>query len=161
MGNEHIGTYLNDHLAGAIAAVELLEHLEDAQKGTPLEKFFNQLRLDVLADRKKLESVMAALEIDQSSVRKASAWLTEKFTELKLRFDDPSKGALLLLESVEVVSIGIEGKRLLWRSLKTTAEKSSRLKLLDYDDLIKRAEEQRDRVERVRLQAVVAALPPG
>lgn len=49
---------------------------------------------------------MKALNIDQSRMRKASAWLAEKFTELKLRFDDPKAGALLLFESLEALSLG-------------------------------------------------------
>jgi len=47
---------------------------------------------------------MKALNIDQSRTRKASAWLAEKFTELKLRFDDPKAGALLLFESQSSLS---------------------------------------------------------
>ena len=30
MVNEHLATYLNDHLAGSVAAIELLEHLQAA-----------------------------------------------------------------------------------------------------------------------------------
>src|SRR5438067_2160325 len=40
MGNEHIATYLNDHLAGSVVALELLEHLEAAHDNTPLAEFF-------------------------------------------------------------------------------------------------------------------------
>jgi len=158
MANKRIETYLNDHLAGAVAAIELLEHLESAHKGTSLQIRFAELRRDISADRHELESLMVALNVDQSSLRKASAWLTEKFTQLKLRLDDPSGGPLLLLESIEVISLGIEGKRLLWRALRATSEKSYALKALDYERLIKRAEEQRDRVETIRLEAARQAL---
>jgi len=40
MDNEHIATYLNDHLAGSVVALELLEHLEAAHDNTPLAEFF-------------------------------------------------------------------------------------------------------------------------
>ena len=40
MTSEQLGTYLNDHLAGSVVAVDLLEHLEKAHAGTPLQKFF-------------------------------------------------------------------------------------------------------------------------
>jgi|RhiMetdeSRZDD1v2_1073273.scaffolds.fasta_scaffold609614_2 hypothetical protein len=30
MANKYLATYLNDHLAGSVAAIELLEHLEAA-----------------------------------------------------------------------------------------------------------------------------------
>jgi len=48
--------------------------------------------VDIAADRDELEALMKALNIDQSRTRKASAWLAEKFTELKLRFDDSKAG---------------------------------------------------------------------
>ena len=60
--------------------------------------------------------------VAESRTRKATAWLTEKVTELKLRLDDPAGGALRLLEALEAVSLGIEGKRALWRALAAAAE---------------------------------------
>jgi len=158
MASEHLVTYLNDHLAGSVAAIELLEQLENEHAGTPLNRLFAELRLDVLADRQELEALMAKLRIDQSSARKASAWLTEKLAELKLRIDDPAKGFLRLLQAIEVLSLGIEGKSLLWRSLAAAAEQSPTLRTLDYERLTTRAEEQRRNLEAVRLEAAKKAL---
>ena len=58
MPGPHIGTYLNDHLAGAAGAIELLEHLERARAGTPMAPFAAGLRVDILADRGVLEDLM-------------------------------------------------------------------------------------------------------
>ncbi|MDX6696439.1 MAG: hypothetical protein QOF02_4042 [Blastocatellia bacterium] len=161
MADEHIATYLNDHLAGSVVALELLEHLEAAHKGSPLESFVAELRADIEADRKELESLMSALNISESRTRKASAWLTEKVTELKLRLDDPAAdGDLRLLESIEAVALGIDGKRALWRALATAAEDEPKLRALDYERLERRAEEQRSRVETARLDAAKKALVP-
>ena len=161
MADDHIATYLNDHLAGSVVALELLEHLEAAHKGTPLESFFAGLRVDIEADRKELESLMNTLGISESRTRKASAWLTEKVTELKLRLDDSeAAGSLRLLESIEAVALGIDGKRALWRSLAAAAEVDPRLKALDYERLERRAEEQHSRAETVRLDAAKKALAP-
>jgi hypothetical protein len=158
MANEQMATYLNDHLAGSVVALELMEHLEAAHAGTPLESFFAQLRADVTADRHELEGLMERLQITESLTRKATAWLTEKFTEIKLRVDDPAGGALRLMEALDVLSLGIEGKRGMWRALSAVAEEAEWLRLVDYERLIKRAEEQRSRVEEVRLKAAKAAL---
>jgi hypothetical protein len=157
MATEQLATYLNDHLAGSIVAIDLLKHLESAHANTPLQKFFVDLRTAIEADGKQLETLMSKLEIKQSSVRQFSAWISEKLTQLKLRFDDPGAGALLLLESLEVLSIGIEGKKLLWRNLATIAETESELRLLDYEQLIARAEQQRSDVEVVRLASAKKA----
>jgi len=161
MAEEHIATYLNDHLAGSVVAVELLEHLESVKQGTSLEQFFAKLRADIVTDRQELEELMRQLNIQESRTRKASAWITEKFTQLKLRLDDATDGPLHLLEAVEGLSLGIEGKKSLWRSLAAVAETTPALRMLDYDRLIQRADEQRDRVEAVRLDAARAALTLG
>ncbi len=34
MANESLATYLNDHLAGSVVALELLDHLEEDGAGT-------------------------------------------------------------------------------------------------------------------------------
>lgn len=160
MGNEHLATYLNDHLAGSVVALELLEHLESTHKGTPLESFFKELTVEITADREKLEALMSQLNISESRTRKASAWLTEKVTALKLRFDDPSDGDLRLFESLEALSLGIEGKRGLWLALSTVAEKTPSLQVLGYQELIRRAEEQRSRVEEKRSETAKRVLMP-
>ncbi len=116
------------------------------------------MRADISADRQELQSIMDRLEIDESRPRKASAWLTEKFTEIKLRLDDPTGGDLRLFESLEVLSLGIEGKRSLWLALSAVAKDSPALRLVDYERLIQRAEEQRSRVEAKRLDSAKTAL---
>ncbi|HEX6862545.1 MAG TPA: hypothetical protein VF414_07015 [Thermoanaerobaculia bacterium] len=158
MAREHIATYLNDHLAGATGAVELLEHLEKEHAGTEVGRLAAGLRADVEADRQTLESLMERLEVGRSRTRKAAAWLGEKAAELKLRLDDPAGGSLRLFESLEVLSLGIEGKRSLWRALAAAAEEAPHLRVADYEGLIRRAEEQRSRVETARLEAARRAL---
>jgi hypothetical protein len=73
MAHEHLATYLNDHLAGSVVALELLEHLEAVHSEDPLRDFFRDLRADITADRDELEALMKTLNIDQSRTRKASS----------------------------------------------------------------------------------------
>jgi len=159
MANEHLATYLNDHLAGSVVAVELIESLESSHEGSPVAAFMRELRIDIEADQKELQRLMSSLEISESRTRQASAWLTEKLTSLKLRFDDSEDGNLRLFESLEALSLGIEGKQSLWRALSATAEVSPELRILDYDLLQKRAQEQRERVESKRLEVARKILP--
>ena len=103
MAEHHLATYLNDHLSGSELALELLEHLERTYAGTALARFAVELRVEIEADRRELEGLMARLQVAQSRPRKAAAWFSEKFAELKLRLDDPSAGALRLLEIFEAL----------------------------------------------------------
>ncbi|HEV7681518.1 MAG TPA: hypothetical protein VGO68_05315 [Pyrinomonadaceae bacterium] len=158
MANRHIATYLNDHLAGSVVALELLDSLEAAHAESELGAFFKQLHADIAADQDELQNLMQHLDIAESRTRKASAWLTEKLTELKLRFDDPKDGSLRLFESLEALSLGIEGKRSLWIALMAAARESSPLRILDYKRLTQRAQEQRARVETQRIETAKKAL---
>src|SRR5215207_2466754 len=121
MSHKHLATYLNDHLAGAITAIDLLSHLESAYAGAEPAGWAAALRADVEADRRELEGLMARWGVSQSPPRKASAWVGEKLAELKLRLDDPSAGPFRLMETTEALSLGIEGKRSLWRALAAAA----------------------------------------
>lgn len=158
MSHAHVATYLNDHLAGSVTALTLLTHLESAHAGTPWQRFFADLHADIAADRQELEALLARLQIAVSRPRQAMAWLAEKFAEVKLRLDDAVAGPLHLLEAVEALAVGIEGKRALWRALATAAECAPELRGIDYERLAQRADEQRQRVEVVRLEAARAAL---
>ena len=157
----HLATYLNDHLAGSVAAVELLEHLEETHAGSDVGRFIAELRVDVEADRQELKTLMGQLQIDESVTRKATAWLAGKATEIKLQLDDSEGGELRLFESLEALSLGIEGKRLLWLALAAAAEEAPAFRLLDYKSLVRRAEDQRNQVEERRLEACKKALLAG
>ena len=66
-------SYLNDHLAGSVGALELLDRLVKTYEGKPLERFFKDLRGDIQEDQKKLEELIHKLGEEESAVRKAGA----------------------------------------------------------------------------------------
>jgi len=158
MANTHLAIYLNDHLAGSKGALELLSHLEDAHASTPVGAALTQLHTEIDVDRRELEHLMQHLHVTVSIPRTVSGWLGEKFAYVKLQLDDKSNGSMRLFEGLEVLALGIQGKRGLWRSLAVVSEKVPELQGFDYDHLIQRAEEQRDRVEGMRLDAATEAL---
>src|SRR4051812_29099952 len=105
MSKSNLATYLNDHLAGSVVALEMMEHLEKAHAGSDVERLIASLGGEVQADRAELEQLMKRLSIAQSYTRKAMAWLSEKSAEVKLRLDDRAGGSLHLLEAVEAIAI--------------------------------------------------------
>lgn len=155
MANEHLATYLNDHLAGSVGALELLERLES--ESAESKAFFAELRADIESDRQELQALMRRLGIAESRTRKVGGWLADKLAQLKLRLDDKAAGSLCLLETLELIGLGIDGKKALWRDLNAAAETAPELRGNDYECLVQRAKEQRGRVETVRLQAAKAA----
>ncbi|MCD6058707.1 MAG: hypothetical protein K0Q89_2237, partial [Thermomicrobiales bacterium] len=89
--------------------------------------------------------------------RKATGWLVEKLSEIKLHFDDAGDGALQRLEALETVSLGIAGKQALWDALAAAAEAAPELGGLDYARLGQRAATQRAVVESLGLRAAQEA----
>jgi hypothetical protein len=158
MVNKHLAIYLNDHLAGATGALELLAHLEEAQAGTTVGAFLTQVHADIEADHQELKQLMERLDITESVTRKVGAWLGEKAAQLKLQMDDKASGSFCLFEGLEALVVGIEGKQGLWRALAVVSGEVPELQGVDYDRLAQRAVEQHDRVDERRLAAAKEAL---
>jgi methionine salvage enolase-phosphatase E1 len=70
---------LNDHLAGAVAALELLADLIETYKGQQLQDFFVDLRRDIEADVNVLRKLIGRTHARESVLRKAIAWIAGKF----------------------------------------------------------------------------------
>jgi hypothetical protein len=151
--SENLGTYLNDHVAGSVLALELLDHLIDLPEA-PDRKLLTQLRIEIQEDQDVLRQLIRSVGAKESTARKAAAWLTEKLGRAKLRIDESGSGELRMLEGLETLALGIQGKLALWRSLATLRDVVPPLKTLDLARLQSRALEQFERVDRLRLDAV-------
>lgn len=152
--HQHLSVYLNDHLAGSSAALEILDHV---RKMEGLGGWVDTIRKEIAEDRQQLEALMAKAGIAQSAARQAAAWMSEKLAELKIRLDDRGQGALTRLELLEALAIGIDGKSAMWIALSACASRSAALGGVDYGFLARRAAEQRAAVEVRRIQAALDA----
>ncbi len=158
MSGEYLATYLNDHFSGSLTTIETLEHLE-----TEVSDFRSELavlKAEIKADHDQLQALMDRLGIAISRIRKVTGWIAEQLAEAKFEVDDESKGSLRRLERLETISMGIDGKTALWRALSAAAEAVPELRGPDYERLAQRAQEQRSRVEILRLRAARLALIP-
>src|SRR6476620_7122090 len=144
--------YLNDHLAGSVGALELLDRLVETYEGKPLERFLRDLRDDIHSDQEQLKNLIQKLGATESAVRKAGAWLVEKLSRPKLDLGEASPDELGLFLALEALVLGITGKRSLWRALRAASGTIPELARLDYSGLEKRAIEQCERVEAKRLE---------
>ncbi|HVF71807.1 MAG TPA: hypothetical protein VM940_09370 [Chthoniobacterales bacterium] len=146
-------SYLNDHLAGSVGALELMDRLVDAHRDKPMGSFFETLRGEIQADQDQLKGLLEKLGGHESSVRKAGAWIAEKLSRPKIDLEsDPDETNVGLLLALEALVLGITGKRSLWRALGAASRTVPELARLDYSGLEKRAIEQCERVEAKRLE---------
>src|SRR4030095_10682940 len=123
-----------------------------------LSSSLSALKAEIEEDREQLKTLMAKQHIEESRVRKAGGWIADGLTEFKLAVDDDEKGRLRRLERLEALAIGIDGKIALWRALDAAARSNTELGGMDYERLSQRGQEQRARVETLRLQAACEAL---
>jgi hypothetical protein len=161
MPDRNLRTYLNHHLAAAVGWLEAVERLQAAEKGTPMARVLTELHAEVTADRQVLEELMARLKVTESETKKATAWLGEKLMRMFMPLNDDRSGALNLFETFEALSLGVEGRRAMWQALSLVAEGNPALQRLDYQLLMKRAEDQRARVEKMRMDVALRALRPA
>jgi hypothetical protein len=137
-GETPLSIYLNDHLAGSAAGLELARRVADAALVSEIEE-----------DRATLIDVMRRLEVETDEARQAIAWVGEKALRVK-------PGGRL--HDLEALSLGVEGKRVLWEALRHARADDPRLDGIDLAALSARAQSQRDRVEEQRLAEAASAL---
>jgi hypothetical protein len=147
-------------MAGSIAAIELVKHLAHLTKGTEREKWFYELGSEIEEDHQVLGRLIERAGGKQSKTRNAIAWLSEKVAQVKLKVDDPGSGELRLLEALETLGLGIQGKVGLWRVLGNISDDQDAFGPVDLPRLEQRARDQFHRVETERLAVARAAFGP-
>jgi hypothetical protein len=130
MSDDALAAYLNDHLAGSVGAIELVERTIRENAGHLLAR--------------RLEEVL-------KEIRKDQAVLQDLIERVGAR-ESPLKKALGRMEVLEALAMGIQGKRGMWRALRVVVSKHPALYGLDLDLLERRAVEQHDQVEQWRLE---------
>lgn len=150
-------TYLSDHLAGSVVAIELIERCQKEHPGGDLGEFLPRLLADIREDQGVLKDLLRRLDSPEPSVKKAMAWLSEKALRLKPQGEALGYSSLALLEDLEILTLGIRGKLGLWTVLQNLAAADERLYGIDFADLARRAREQHDEVESFRQEAARTA----
>ena len=138
-------------------AIELAERTIRENEGGPVAARLSPLVQQIREDQTVLKGVIERLGTGESSLKKAGAWLAEKAGRVKLGGTD-EPGDLSRLEVLEMLTTGVHGKRALWRALRVVAARYEELRGLDLDLLERRAVEQHDELEAMRLEAAKAAL---
>jgi hypothetical protein len=150
-------TYLNDHLAGSVMAIELCERTIQENEGSPFAARLARVLEEIREDQTVLKGLIEGIGAGQNPLKKAGAWVAAQAGRLKLGGTD-EPGELARLELLEMLTTGVHGKRALWRALRVVAARYQEFRGVDLDLLERRAIEQHDQVEELRLEAAKAAL---
>ena len=156
--SDPLATYLNDHLAGAGLAIDLLQAMKSRHDEESLSQFASTILVGVEEDENTLRSLAKNIGSGSNVLKETAAWVTEKVTRIKLGAG--SSGAFGTFEALEFLALGIQGKLGLWHALEVVSASDARLRGLDFSQLIVRAEAQYGRVEELRLSLAPEALKP-
>ena len=158
MDDRLLGIYLNDHLAGATAGVELSRRLHQQNRQTPFGDDLGRIQQEIEEDRETLRTVMKRLGATENPLKTTAAWMAERAGRLKMNGRILGYSPLSRLEELEALRLGVEGKVALWQLLKETRGADPRLEGLDLDALRARGERQSGDLEALRLRAGREAL---
>jgi hypothetical protein len=146
-----LAIYLNDHLAGSTAGVELARRAASNNAGNEYGSVLSGIASEIEEDRAMLEALMDRLGVGRDRVKTAAAWMAEKAGRLKPNGHLLSYSPLSRLEELEILLLGVSGKLAMWRALDHALHE--RLGGIEPSALEARAESQRSRLEALRLQA--------
>lgn len=151
-----LGSYLNDHFAGATGGVELVRRAARSQRGSGTGEVLERLTAELVNDRVALLDMMATLDVPVQRVKSYVAWAAEKVGRLKLNGYVLSRSPLSLLVELEALRLGVEGKAAMWRTVRELANHDRRLDAGRLDDLLARARQQAGTLEELRVRTADA-----
>ena len=148
---KELDSYLNNHLAGSVGALELIGHCAHLYEGKSLGLFFAEMKAQIGADQDALRNLMRRLGIEESKARQAGAWAGEKLGRALLTLAGNKPDGVGLLLVLEGLVMGVAAKTLLWRAL--SAANLPKLMDLDFEELQLRAERQIKRIQAEQVRS--------
>jgi hypothetical protein len=156
-----LGIYLNDHLAGATAGLELFRRAAGSHASTSAGAALTRLTAEVEADRDSLLGIMRALGVPVRQYKVLGGWVAEKAGRFKPNGRLLSRSPLSSVIELEGLHLGVLGKSAGFRLLRSLADADPRLDAAELDRLVDRAERQAGELEQLRITAAREAFAHG
>ena len=110
--------YLRDHLSGSDMAIRVVHRLGSTHRGTEDGTLFRRLSKELEEDRSIVRSLLKRLGASRRSIKRVASYASG--TALSVTASG-APGDLSLLRTLEALSIGVQGKRCLWRALQNVS----------------------------------------
>lgn len=156
--DQELERYLNDHLAGSSGALLLIDEIAEKSDYSDAKAFFRELKGKVEADRSLLGELQKSIDKEPSAILKAAGNIAARVGGLKLMWEGIKPGSLGMFEALEMLALGVQGKRLLWLALQEIQPWFPEWSEYDFTDLELEAVRQRDGIERWRIVAAKESL---
>lgn len=152
--------YLNDHLMGAAAGLELFRRAAAAHRGTPTGDELERLTVEVEQDRAALVAMAERLRVPVRRYKLVAGWAAEKAGRLKPNGHLLTRAPLSDLVELEGLRVGVQAKEAGWLSLRAVADRYPALDAEELDRLAERARAQAAALERLRTPCAEKVLSP-
>jgi hypothetical protein len=106
--------YLRDHLSGADMAIRVVHRLSVTYQCTEQGTLFRRLSQELEEDRSVVRSLLTRLGASGRSMKRVASSASGAVLSVTAGGEP---GDLSLLRTLEALSIGVQGKRCLWRAL--------------------------------------------
>ena len=106
--------YLRDHLSGSDVAVAVVHRLVSTDHSAADRPLFQRLAKEFEEDRSVVRAVLNELGASGRSIKRAAGVASGAMLSVTA---GGAPGELSLLRTLEALSIGVQGKRCMWRAL--------------------------------------------
>jgi len=148
---EYLRIYMNDQLALGVGWRETARRAAHENAGSPLGEALDRVAAEIADDVVLFEAIMRRLGLARNPVKPALAMAAERIGRLKPNGHVRSYSPLSRFVELDVLVMGIEGKKILWENLRDLA--GIQLPDIDFGALIERADGQRRMLEPHRRDA--------
>ena len=155
-----LGIYLNDQLAMGIVWRELARRAAHNNRDRPEGATLRGVAAAIAEDVTTFRDIMRRLGVRTNPVKTGLAVVAERAGRAKLNGRLRTYSPLSRFEEVEILAMGIDGKKQLWTTLRDLAGLAEKLPDIDFDALIDRAGGQRAELEPLRVTAGIEAFQP-
>jgi hypothetical protein len=143
--------YLREHLSGSDVAIRVVRRLVSTDKGAADRALFQRLAQEFAEDRAVVRAVLNELGASGRSIKRAVGVASGTVLSVTAGGEP---GDLSLLRTLEALSIGVQGKRCLWRALQRLHPVPSAVHGMDFVELEAKALRQWEAIEERRRDLV-------
>jgi hypothetical protein len=141
---EALIAYLRDHLSGADMAIRTVHRLRSAHAGAEDGALFRWLSSEFEEDRFSVSSLLTELGASGRSMKRVASNASGAALSITAGGEP---GDLSLLRTLEALSVGVQGKRCLWRALQSVRSLRSTADGMSFVELEKKAVRQWEAIE--------------
>lgn len=157
MSDRNLLEYLDDHLAGLVAARELTRHSLSRNAGNELSAFLDRLNQGFQKDHERIKGILARYKSQESLSKMFGAWAVEKAGRLKLNRVVLGYSDLSRVTELETLLAAIEAQVHMWAMLERCRPDDARLTAAEPSLARTEAEALRDELQGFLFKATESA----